>query len=383
MIGRTASRPTGPRPSSSEVLLVCTTLVLCAIGALSVYAATSNTLRAGGHSATAYLKRDIINFVVGGVLAVPVARVDYRSLRATAPLLYAGVCVALLAVLSPLGSTINGAHGWFSLGPVQLEPSEFAKLAVILLLAGLLSERRDREPEPHREEIWLALAAAGLPVLLVLAEPALGIAIVLAAVALAALALAGTPSTWIAGLAAGAMVAGALAVQLHLLKPYQEQRFTYLAAPQTASSSTGYQIRQSRIAIGAGRLTGQGFLAGTQTDGGFIPEQQTDFVFTVAAEESGFVGASVVLVAIGGLLWACLSIAQRAPDLYGTVVAGSIAVWFGLQSFVNIGMATGIMPVTGLPLPFISYGGSALFADLLAVALLLNIARASRTRGPA
>ncbi|GAC1442264.1 MAG: rod shape-determining protein RodA [Mycobacteriales bacterium] len=357
------------------------TVVLCLIGAFSIYAATRDSGAAlGTHGGAAYLKRDAINLIVGLVLASPVLTVGYRTLLTVAPVLYGGVVLSLMAVLTPLGARINGAHGWFRLGPVQLEPSEFAKLAIILLIAGLLTEYRDGETEPAPADIALALAAVAVPALLVLVEPALGVAIMLGSIAVAALALAGARGVWIGGLIAGSLLAGTLAIQLHLLKPYQEQRFTFLASPTgAASSSTGYQIRQSRIAIGAGGLTGQGFLAGTQTNGGFIPEQQTDFVFTVVAEESGFVGAAALLLALGGLLWSGLTIAQRAPDLYGRVVAGSIVMWFAFQSFVNIGMTTGIMPVTGLPLPFISYGGSALFADLLAVALLLNIARAGRT----
>ena len=363
-----------------DVVLVLAAATLFFIGALSIYAATRGHLVAVGRDGAAYLKRDIMNLVVGLVVAVPVALVNYRLLRTVAPVLYGGLCLLLVLVLTPLGSTINGAHAWFSLGPVQLEPSEFMKLAVILLLAGLLSERRDREADPDRREILIALVAAGLPVLLILAEPALGIAIILGVIALTVLVVAGSPARWIAGLLIGVLAAGILAFSLHLLKPYQEQRFTSFASAHPTNTSTGYQIQQSLIAIGSGGLTGQGFLSGTQTDGGFVPEQQTDFVFTVAAEEAGFVGGAGILLVLGVLLWRALAIARKAPDLYGRAVAGGIMMWFAVQSFCNVGMAMGIMPVTGLPLPFVSYGGSALFADLLACAILINISRAANSR---
>lgn len=363
-----------------DVALVASVAVLFLIGAASVYAATKGSLIAQGHDGAAYLKRDVINLAVGLVVAVPLSRIDYRSLRAVAPAVYAGLCLLLLLVLSPLGSTINGAHAWFTLGPMQLEPSEFMKLGMILLLAGLLSERRDREPDPDPREILLALAAAGLPVLLILAEPALGIAIILGVTALSVLAVAGSPARWIVGLLLAVVVTGWLAMSLHVLKPYQEQRFTSFTSAHPTNTSTGYQIQQSLIAVGSGGLTGQGFLTGTQTDGGFVPEQQTDFVFTVAAEEGGFAGGAATLLALGVLLWRAITIAQKAPDLYGRAVAGGIVMWFAFQSFANIGMAIGILPVTGLPLPFVSYGGSALFADLLACAILVNISRAGASR---
>ena len=369
--------------TSVDVPLALATLVLTVIGAVSVFAATRNHLLMTGASGTAYLKRDLLNLLVGLVLALPALLVDYRQLRAVAPFAYAAMIVLLLLVLTPLGSTINGAHAWFSFGPVQLEPSEFSKLVVIVLLAVLLSERRDRESSPHRRDVLAALILTGLPTLLILAEPALGIALVLAAIGVTLLALSGAPSRLVVGLLITAVLAGVLAGSLHLLKPYQQDRFTAFADPGGAQhSSTGYQITQSKIAIGGGGLFGQGFLRGSQTDGGFIPEQQTDFIFTVTAEEGGFLGGLVLLSTLGVLLWRGISIAGAAPDLFGRLLAGGVTMWLAFQSFVNIGMTVGIMPVTGLPLPLVSYGGSSLFADLLGVGLLLNIHRQTVRNAP-
>ncbi len=380
------ARPARPRNLAGvaggiDWALVVATLALCVLGALSVYAATRDSLVMAGRSGTAYLQRDLVNVAIGAVLAAPAALIDYRSIRAYAWVVYGGVMVLLLAVLSPLGSTINGAHAWFDLGALQLEPSEFAKLAVILLAASLLAERDDNESTPPRRDIVLALVVIGLPLLLILAEPALGIAIVIAVAGLTVLTIAGVRARVTAGLLGAAVVLGVLVFQLHLLKPYQEQRFTYFADQSGTRTTTGYQIEQSKIAIGSGHLTGKGFLDGTQTNGKFIPEQQTDFVFTVGAEEGGFVGAGLILVALGALLWRGVTVAERAADPFGKAVAGGIVMWFAFQSFTNIGMTMGIMPVTGLPLPFVSYGGSAMFVDLIAVALLLNIHARSRRAG--
>jgi rod shape determining protein RodA len=362
----------------TDWVLVSAVALLTTIGMVSVYAATRNHLIASGRSGTSYLTRDLANLLVGVLIATPAALMDYRQLRSWAPVLYGGTVLLLLAVLTPAGSSINGAHGWFSLGPVQLEPSEFAKIAVILFLAAVLSERRDRELQPTTRDIWFALVAGGLPLLLILAEPALGIAIVIAAIVLVVLALSGAPARWTLLLMAGAVLVGTAALSFHLLKPYQQERFTYFADPHGAHTSTGYQIEQSQIAIGSGRLTGQGILAGSQTDGGFIPEQQTDFIFTVSAEEGGLLAGAVLLGALGVVFFRGLGIAVGAKDQFGQLLAVGLVGWLAFQSFVNIGMTLGIMPVTGLPLPFVSYGGSSLLADLIAVALLISIRRVAR-----
>ena len=366
----------GPRSSQLDTTLIMATVALSIVGALSVYAATRNHLVMTGRPSNAYLTRDLLNFAVSAALSIPLVLVDYRQLQIVAPLAYVTMLGLLALVLTPLGQRINGAHAWFSFGPVQLEPSEFSKLVVILLLAGLLSKRQDRETAPHFRTIMFSLAMAGMPTLLILAEPALGIAIVLAAISVTLVALSGARARLVMSMLLVAVVAGFLASSLHLLKPYQQERFTAFASPDaTQHSTTGYQIHQSNIAIGSGGLWGQGFLRGSQTDGGFVPEQQTDFVFTVAAEEAGLVGGCTILAALAALLWRGISIAESAPDLYGRLIAGGVTMWLALQSFVNIGMTLGIMPVTGLPLPFVSYGGSSLLADLVGIALLLNVHR--------
>ena len=351
--------------------LILITVALSLAGVAAVYAATRNGLLIAHRSGSYYLDRDLVNLVIATVMGVVAAIVDYRQLTTWAPVLWAGVVVALLAVLSPLGRVINGAHAWFSFGPLQLEPSEFAKLAVILLLAAAVTTTG--RSAVNRRVILTAAIGAGVPILLILAEPALGIAIVVVVIALTALAVGGLAGRWLAVTLGALAAAVVLVLSLHLLKPYQQDRFTAFTNP-AANTTTSYQLKQSEIAIGAGGLTGRGFLAGTQTNGGYVPEQQTDFVFSVIGEEAGFLGAAAVIAGFVLLLWRTLNIATRADEL-GRIIAASIATWFAAQVFINIGMAMGIMPVAGVPLPFVSYGGSALFADMIAVGLLVSIGR--------
>jgi rod shape determining protein RodA len=347
---------------------------LVGMGALLVWSATKQRMIAAGLDPQTFLKKHIINAIIGLALASVAALVDYRSLRAYAPIVYVLSCIGLLAVLSPLGSTINGAHSWIVLpAGFQVQPSEFAKVAIVVGMAMILAETRDGESAPRDIDVVLVLSLAALPVGLIMLQPDLGTTMVILFVILGVLAVSGAPSRWIAGLMlAGSMLAFG-AVHLGVLSDYQVARFTAFANPELDQRGTGYNTNQARIAIGSGGLTGKGLFHGTQTNGRFIPEQQTDFVFTVAGEELGLLGAGAVILLLGLVLWRGLRIASRALDPFGRILAAGIVTWFAFQSFVNIGMTLGIMPVTGLPLPFLSYGGSAMFANLIAVGLLQNV----------
>src|SRR5664280_1655936 len=232
--------------------LLIAAAALCLAGALSVYAATRNGLRAQGRNPAGYLVRDLVNIAVGAALAFPVSIGDYRRLRAVAPLLYAAVCAALLVVLSPAGTVVNGARAWFALGPVQLEPSAFAKLAVVVMMAAVLASGSRHDPGPTTRDIALALVLAGVPMLLILAEPALGIALVVAVLALTTVAVAGAPGRWVVGLLAAVAVGAVLLAQLHLVGLEQVQRFTaftdLLAGGRVVS--IGRQHVPGRAAIG-------------------------------------------------------------------------------------------------------------------------------------
>jgi rod shape determining protein RodA len=364
-----------------DAVLLLAVASLVGLGALLVWSATRQRMLDTGLDPDAFLQRHVLNAAIGAVLGGAVALVDHRTLRAWAPVVYLASLAGLLAVLTPLGSTINGAHSWIVVGGgFQVQPSELAKVALVVGMAVVLAERREalgqrpdvERPPPHRD-VLLALVLAGAPASLVLLQPDLGTVLVLVFVALAVVALAGAPVRWLVGLlAVGAVVAGG-AVQLGVLDDYQVSRFAAFTDPTLDPRGVGYNTSQARIAIGSGGLTGTGLFEGTQTTGRFIPEQQTDFIFTVAGEELGLVGGSLVIVLLGVVLWRGLRIAARAADPFGRIVAGGVVAWFGFQGFVNIGMTLGIMPVTGLPLPFVSYGGSSMFACLLAVGLLQNV----------
>jgi rod shape determining protein RodA len=243
----------------------------------------------------------------------------------------------------------------------------------------LLGERRDANAAPDDRDVWLALGICVVPVLLILKQPDVGTIMVLGFVIFGVIALSGVSARWVLGMLLVAVLGALLITHLHLLKQYQIDRLTNFTHPTQDTQGFGYNTHQARIAIGHGGLFGQGLFHGSQTNGHFVPEQQTDFVFTVAGEELGLVGAGLVVLLIGVVLWRGLSIAARAEDAFGTLLAVGIVCWLGFQAFENIGMTVGIMPVTGLPLPLVSYGGSSMFAVLMAVGLLQNVHMRSRT----
>ena len=355
-------------------LLLLSVTALVGIGSLLVWSATRQRMLNEGLDPQAFFKKHLINAVIGLMLASIAALIDYRSLRAYAPIIYVASCLGLVLVLSPLGSTINGAHSWIVLpAGFQVQPSEFAKVAIVVGMAMLLGEKRDGEAAPRDGDVLLVLGLVALPMGLVMLQPDLGTTMVLVFVVLGVLAVSGAPARWIAGLLLAGAVVAVGAVQLGVLDDYQVARFTAFTNPSDDLGATGYNANQARIAIGSGGLTGKGLFQGTQTNGRFIPEQQTDFVFTVAGEELGLVGAGTIILVLGLVLWRGLRIASLATDPFGRLVAAGVVSWFAFQSFVNIGMTLGIMPVTGLPLPFLSYGGSAMFANLIAVGLLQNV----------
>jgi rod shape determining protein RodA len=348
---------------------------LLVMGTLLVWSATKQRQLDDGLDPNAFLRKHIINISLGLVLGAMTALFDYRSLRAYAPVVYVLSVLGLIAVLTPgIGKTINGSHSWILLpAGFSIQPSEFAKVALCVALPMLLAERRDAEDEPRLSDVALALGVALVPVTLIMLQPDLGTTIVIGVIILGVLAVANTPTRWIAALIAIGALGAFAAVRLGVLAQYQLDRFAAFADPSRDPQGAGYNVTQARIAIGSGGWFGKGLFHGTQTNGKFVPEQQTDFVFTVAGEELGFIGAGLLIVLLGVVLWRGMRIAVRAEDLFGTLVATGIVCWFTFQAFENIGMALGIMPVTGVPLPLVSYGGTSMFVTMMAVGLLQNV----------
>jgi len=356
--------------------ILLSALALSAIGSLLVYSATRNRTEINQGDPYYFLLRHLMNTGIGLTLMIGTLWLGHRALRNAVPILYGLSVFGILAVLTPLGSTVNGAHSWIVLGGgFSLQPSEFVKITIILGMAMLLSARVDAGDKKHPDHrtVLQSLGLAAVPILIVLLMPDLGSVMVMVVIILGVLLASGASNRWVFGLITAGTV-GAIAVwQLHILDEYQIARFAAFANPDLDPAGVGYNTNQARIAIGSGGLTGAGLFHGSQTTGQFVPEQQTDFVFTVAGEELGFVGAGLIILLLGILLWRACRIARDSTELYGTIVAAGIIAWFAFQSFENIGMTLGIMPVTGLPLPFVSYGGTSMFAVWIAVGLLQSI----------
>lgn len=347
---------------------------LSVIGALCIWSATRTKLEGFGSDPQTYLKRHLVNLVIGLVLGFLFSRIDYRLLRAYAPILYGASLLGLLVVLSPLGSRVNGTKAWIELpAGFSIQPAEFTKLALILVVASLLSERRDAESEPSTRDVLQSVLLFAVPAALVLVQPDLGTALIMGVAVYGMIAVSGARTRLVAGLLLATLVVAFGAVHFDILKPYQVQRLTAFADPNGGGLTYGYNTQQARIAIGSGGLTGEGLFHGAQTQRHFVPYNQTDFVYSVAGEELGFAGAGGIIVLFGVLLWRGVRIARRATDMYGRLVAVGILCWLSFQAFENIGMNLGIMPVTGVPLPFLSYGGTSMFAAWIAIGLLENV----------
>jgi rod shape determining protein RodA len=379
MISRVTSRDS--RLRHLDWVLILAVLALCALGVLLVYSATEPSLVQRGANPHTYLDKQAIFVVIGLVMMALVSLVDHRQLRVFAPVVYGLAILGLLVVLTPLGATVNGAAGWIDLpGGFQIEPSEYAKIALILMTALLFSELREgaRDPSagrpgPSLRDVGIVIACGAPLIGLVIIEPALGISMVLVVVLAGMILLSGIQLRWVLSLLAVAVAGVVGALSLHLVKGYQLTRFSSFLHPSNDAAGSGYNAIQAKIAIGSGGMFGQGLFHGQSVSGSYVPAQSTDFIFTVAGQELGFVGAVVIVALLGVVVVRALRIATRADDSFGMLVASGIAIWFLFQAFVNVGMTVGIMPITGLPLPFISYGGSAIFADMIAIGLLLSI----------
>jgi rod shape determining protein RodA len=362
-------------------LLVVVVIALSAIGVLLVWSATQPSLLAAGDDPHTYMKKQLLWAVIGLILMFAVTFADSRQLRSWTPLVYGAALLALVAVLVPhIGQDVNGSRSWINLpGGFQVEPSEFAKIALILAIATIFSQARGGTP--RLRQVLFALAAAAPVIALVVKEPALGVALVLAAATATMIVLSGARLRIIVSVAAILAAVVALAGGTHLLKSYQLARFTSFLHPSANLAGAGYNAAQAKIAIGVGGMFGTGLFHGSIVAGNFVPSQDTDFIFTVAGEELGFAGTITIVVLLFIVIVRALRIARRAEDLFGLLVASGVAMWFAFQSFVNVGMTIGIVPVTGIPLPFVSYGGSAILADMIAIGLLQSVRRRHRVFG--
>lgn len=349
---------------SMDKLLLLSAIALSVFGIIMIFSAT----RADAPS-TYYLKRQLLFFVLGMLLLALGTGFDYHKVMPYSQIIY-GVTVFLLMIVL-LFPARGGAHRWIDLGFFDPQPSEIAKLAVIIMLATFTADRR-MEISSNKEFLQ-AIAIGAIPMFFIFLEPDLGITLCVFAIMVGMLLVGGARARQMGALAAGSLVLMFAALQLNILKSYQLTRLLVFLKPDMDPLQSGYNLLQSKIAIGSGQLFGKGLFQGTQTNLKFIPEHHTDFIFSVVGEEVGFIGATILLALFAILLWRAFKIAITARDSFGTMLAVGIVMMFFFQLMVNVGMTMGIMPVTGIPLPFVSYGGSSLLINLFCVGLLLNI----------
>jgi rod shape determining protein RodA len=387
-----------------DPMLLLVTLILSAYGAVMVLSVTVHSQQEAGLDPNQYLKRQLLFIGIGiGVLFL-MSFIDYRRFRSLAPFIYGVTLMGLIVVLTPIGTVQGGASRWINIGILQAQPSELAKIAVIVVIAAFLAERKG---EIRARDIAFCCIAVAIPGALIYLEPDLGTMMVFVALTGALLLVAGAKARHFLVLAGGGLVAVLVVLQLGLLQDYQIQRLTSFLDPNPNVQSYGYNLVQAKIAIASGGVRGKGLelepqapdqnrgLAGvsincadtlnsdgsdacssvpsTSTALDFVPEQHTDFIFTAVGEQLGFMGAATLLALFGFLIWRALRIAALSKDLFGTLLATGVAALWALQLFVNVGMTMGIMPITGIPLPFISYGGSSLITNFIAVGILLNV----------
>ena len=349
--------------------LLVAVLALIGIGLVSILSATHTNKALNYGDAFFFFKKQVIAAIVGLIIGSILLRMDHRTLGKLAWPIY-GISMALLLIVVVVGREVNGAKSWLYIGSFGIQVSEFAKVGIIIALAQYLSGKEDLDT-------WRGLLGpllmVGAPMLLILKQPDLGTAMVFVAIAFGMLFMAGARPAHLGILAGVGLFVLFPAAYFFFLKPYQRMRLLIFLNPYQDARGNGYNIIQSMIAVGSGRLFGEGIFRGSQAQLNFLPEHHTDFIFPVIAEETGFIGSMVVLGLFFYLLWRILHVISESRDLYSTLLCTGIFSMFLFHILINIGMTIGIMPITGIPLPFLSYGGSSLMANLICISLVLNV----------
>ncbi len=352
-----------------DVVLVGCVASISAIGALMVYSATRGPGQGEPYDTT-FLKRQLGFVALGGLAMLLTAVVDYRHVRDWAVVVYVGTVALLLLVVSPLGSASKGTQAWFQIGSFQLQPSEIAKVGLVVGLAALLNHYRE---EVDLRRLVVALAVAGVPLALILLQPDLGTSLVLVAITVVMLLVGGARGKHLLALILLGAIGSGIILTSDLLQDYQKARLTVFLDQEQELQGEAYNLNQSVTAISSGGMLGKGLFRGTQTRLQYVPEQHTDFIFTAVGEELGFVGAATLIALFAIVVWRMWRTAQFARDAFGTLVCAGALALFLFQVFQNVGMTMGIMPITGIPLPFVSYGGSSTIAQFVAIGLVLNV----------
>jgi rod shape determining protein RodA len=352
----------------ADLLLVLAAAGITALGALMILSSTRGT-EPDAYDLS-YLRRQLVFVGMGVATMILVATFDYRRLRDWAWLPYAVVMVMLGLVLTGLGTERRGTQAWFQVGAFQLQPAELAKVVAIIAVAALLAQ-----PEPPLAARWVggALLALGLPMGLILLQPDMGTALVFVAITMGMLLVGGARIRHLVVVTAVGVIGVIGVLNSDLLEDYQRDRLTVFLEGDTGVAEETYNIDQAKIALGSGGAMGKGLFEGTQTRLGNVPEQHTDFIFTALGEELGFLGSATVLGLFWVLCWRVWRTAQIARDRFGMLLCGGVLSMLVFQVFQNVGMTMGIMPITGIPLPFMSYGGSSTITSWAALGLVLNV----------
>ncbi len=341
--------------------------IIC-VGLLSIYSALYNQIQLRP-THNLFIKQ-LLWLSAGFILMVGCLFADYQQLKRVSLWIYLLSLLLLLAVLF-FGKDVNGSKRWLELGGFQFQPSEFMKIAIVIYLSSYFSSQ-ETSPYPDLKKLAPPVVLVMIPVLIILAQPDLGTAITILAIAGTMILFVGVRLRYI--FVSILLIAPLLyPIWEHVLKPYQKRRIFILLRPDLDPLGAGYHIRQSKIAIGSGMLWGKGFLNGTQNKLHFLPEKHTDFIFSVWAEEWGFVGCFILLTLFALLIWLCLRVARRSKDRYGSLLVVGLSALILWQMLINVGMVIGVLPVVGITLPFISYGGSSLIALCLAIGLIENV----------
>ena len=368
-------RPAGStrRQGQEDWILALATVIAAGLGLVFIYTATKSGLAVHGLDGKYFLKRQAIFDFLGVAIMLVLWRVDYRRIEQIATPVYVASILMLLAVLSPLGSNALGAQRWFALGPLQIQPSEFTVLAVIMAFATYCNRRPDGLT---LRDVSRLLLMVGFPMMLIIVQPDLGTVIIMLIVFLVMMAAAGLPGRLLLWLVIGVVLAVVIAIEGGFLSSYQIHRLTSFLNQNSSNPNLQqsiYNVKQAKDAIGSGGLFGTGLGHGAQTNLGYVPEQQTDFIFTAVGEQVGFLGSLLVVSLMGFIGFRILRGAFMTKDVLGRVVCAGIFAFFSFSVFQNAGMTMGIMPVTGIPFPFFSYGGSAALVFFAGIGMVLSI----------
>jgi len=369
-LGRTSRNPAAPW-RHLDVALIGAIVAVSAMGCVMVFSATRG--RNPSDFDTYFVRRQVLFVAIGFVAMLVTSFFDYRRYRDLVPVAYGGVLLLLLGVITGLGSEKKGAQAWYQLGPFQLQPSELAKVVVIVALAAAIAHFNQ---EIDARRLGVLLAIAGVPMALIMLQPDLGTTLVFVAIGMGMFLIGGVQVRHIAALTVAGLFGVVIVLNSGMLETYQQCRLTSFLDTQNQDCEerdAAYNLDQAKVAIGSGSIFGAGLFQGTQTRLDIVPEQHTDFIFTAVGEELGFVGAGTLLALLSLIAWRIWRTAQLSRDPLGTLICVGVLSMFVFQVFENVGMTMGIMPITGIPLPFMSYGGSSTLTAFICMGLVLNV----------